>query len=252
MIVTSPGGFIGGVTPSNIITHPAEPRYRSLAEAMASLRLAERKGIGVDRMIRDMLAIGRPSPEFYQVAGPYVGVSLIGGDPDPVMIGFLNAIQPAASDADVDLLLVLQHLVHHGWVDARSAAPVLQRSVTESGAALQRIGEATSDGHPIIDRVRGVPVDHPPAFRLSGYSRDVFAHLLGPTQAPEGREALILHWARSRGRVSSTEVSDLTGLTVMYSGKLLSSLADDGLLVGSRPRKAGRGFHYLPVSADTT
>jgi ATP-dependent DNA helicase RecG len=40
LIVTSPGGFIGGVSPSNIITHPAVPRYRSLAEAMATLRLA--------------------------------------------------------------------------------------------------------------------------------------------------------------------------------------------------------------------
>ncbi|EQD37499.1 transcriptional regulator, partial [mine drainage metagenome] len=41
LTVTSPGGFIGGITPSNIITHPAVPRYRSLAEAMATLRLAE-------------------------------------------------------------------------------------------------------------------------------------------------------------------------------------------------------------------
>ena len=48
LTVTSPGGFIGGITPANIITHPAVPRYRSLAEAMATLRLGEREGIGVD------------------------------------------------------------------------------------------------------------------------------------------------------------------------------------------------------------
>ena len=69
MIVTSPGGFIGGVSATNIITHPAVPRYRSLAEAMASLRLAEREGTGVDRMIRNMLAIGQPAPEFYGARG---------------------------------------------------------------------------------------------------------------------------------------------------------------------------------------
>ena len=63
MIVTSPGGFIGGVTVENIITHPATPRYRSLAEAVGALRLAEREGVGVDRMIRDMQAIGLPAPE---------------------------------------------------------------------------------------------------------------------------------------------------------------------------------------------
>ena len=59
LTVTSPGGFLGGVTPDNIITHPAVPRYRNLSEAMAALGLAEREGIGVDRMVRDMLAIGR-------------------------------------------------------------------------------------------------------------------------------------------------------------------------------------------------
>lgn len=36
LTVTSPGGFVGGIDETNIITHPAVPRYRSLAEAMAS------------------------------------------------------------------------------------------------------------------------------------------------------------------------------------------------------------------------
>ena len=251
MIVTSPGGFIGGVSPTNIITHPAVPRYRSLAEAMASLRLAEREGIGVDRMIRNMLAIGRPAPEFHEVPGPYVRVSLVGGDPDHVMIGFLDAMEPEESDKDVDLLLILKRLVNRGWIDAHSVAPVLQRSVTESGAALHRVEQVTSSGSPIIVLVRGVPVGHAPAYRLSDDSRNVLAHLLEPTRTPEGRESVILDWARSRGRVSSTEVADLTGITVVYSGKLLGSLADNGLLVGSRPKRIGRGFHYLPTGPDT-
>ena len=68
LAVTSPGGFLGGITPANIITHPAVPRYRSLAEAMATLRLGEREGIGVDRIVRDMLAIGRPEPEISGLA----------------------------------------------------------------------------------------------------------------------------------------------------------------------------------------
>lgn len=247
MVVTSPGGFIGEVTAANIITHPATPRYRSLAEAMAALRLAEREGVGVDRMIRDMLAIGLPAPEFYEIAGPYVRVSLIGGEPDRVMIGFLDVIEPEASGEDVDLLLVLQHLLKRGWVDARSVAPVLQRSVRESATALRTVGAATRSGFPIIDQVRGVPMDRQPAYRLSDHSREVLDHLLGPSRTPEGRDLLILDWARSRGRVSSTEVADLTGLTVVYAGRRLSALAEEGLLMGSRPSKIGRGFHYLPV-----
>ena len=251
LTVTSPGEFIGGVSVTNIITHPAVPRYRSLAETMSSLRLAEREGIGVDRMIRDMLAIGRPAPEFYEVPGPYVRVSLSGGEPDHEMISFLDTIEPKASDEDVDLLLIVEHLISRVWADASSVAPVVQRSVMETGAALTRLEAVTSSKSPVIARVRGVPPDHPPAYRLSDHCRNALAHRRGPNQTPDRREAVILDWARSRGRVSSTEVADLTGLTVVYAGKLLASLADNGLLVGSRQKRIGRGFHYLPLHPDT-
>ncbi len=247
MTVTSPGGFIGGVSVTNIITHPAVPRYRSLAETMSSLRLAEREGIGVDRMIRDMLAIGRPAPEFYEVQGPYVRVSLAGGEPDHEMISFLDATEPKASYEDVDLLLIVEHLISRSWADDHSVAPVLQRSVMKTGAALTRVEAATSSGLPIIARVHGVPTDHPPAYRLSDHCRNVLAHRLRSNRTPDRREAVILDWARSRGRVSSTEVADLTGLTVVYAGKLLASLEDNELLTGSRQKRIGRGFHYLPL-----
>ena len=251
MTVTSPGGFIGGVSVDNIITHPAAPRYRSLAEAVASLRLAEREGIGVDRMIRDMLAAGRPVPGFYEIPGPYVRVGLDGGEPDHHMIRFLDATEPAASDEDVDLLLILEHLITSGWVDAPSVAPVLQRSAAESATALRRVESVTSSGSPVIVQLHGVPPDQPPAYRLSDHSRNVLAHRLGRNRTPDRREAIILDWAQSRGRVSSTEVADLCAITVVYAGKLLASLADDGLLIGSRPRRIGRGFHYLPLHSGT-
>ena len=249
--VTSPGGFIGGVTPGNIITHPAEPRYRSLAEALATLRLAEREGIGVDRMTRDMLAIGRPPPSFSEVDGPYVRVSLMGGEPDMRTVGFIGAVEPQASEINLDLLLLLEHLVAHSWADATSAASSLQRNQAETDAAMRGIAEATSSGQPIISRVRGIPADQPSAYRLSDYSREALNHRLEPAQTPEGRETLILNWAKSRGRVSSTEAADITGLTVPYAGKLLAKLNEYGQLRGSRPNNRGRGFHYLPIDPDT-
>ena len=121
----------------------------------------------MDRMIRDMLAIGWPAPEFHEIPGPYVRVGLVGGEPDHEMISFLDATEPRASEDDVDLLLIVEHVIRTGWVDARSEAPVLQRSLMESGAALNRVKAVTSSGSPIIARVHGVPADHPPAYRLS-------------------------------------------------------------------------------------
>src|SRR5690606_20161438 len=82
LVVSSPGGFVGGVTPANIITHPSEPRNRALAELLASIRLSEREGIGVDRMFADMVALGYGPPEITEIPGPYVRVALVGDSLD--------------------------------------------------------------------------------------------------------------------------------------------------------------------------
>lgn len=246
LTVTSPGGFIGGVHPSNIITHPATPRYRSLAEAVSALRLAEREGIGVDRMIADMLALGQTPPDFHEVAGPYVRVVLIGGNPDRAVIEFIDAVEPVAMREDVDLLLLLHELTRRGFADAQSVAPILQRSPMESEAVLSRVREATSGGQPIVLPVRGTPRGRSIAWRLSGHARAKLADRVRWIEDPGQRDRLILRWAQVRGRASSTEVADLTGVTASYAGTLLTRLAEEGHLVGSRPQRAGRGFHYVP------
>ncbi len=250
LTVTSPGGFVGGVTPANIITHPAVPRYRNLSEAMAALGLAEREGIGVDRMVRDMLAIGRPAPVIAEVDGPYVRVVLLGGTPDIAVVDLVAALTPAHA-GNVDSLLLIEHLTRNGWVDAESTTELLQRSsAEEANEAILRLADARLDAAgsaPVIAPVQGVPPGQPDAFRLSDAVRSQLAHRLALLRAPEGRETLLLGWSRSRARVSSTEVADLTGLSKLSARKLLTELADAGHIKGGRPGRRGRGFFYVPA-----
>ncbi len=51
MEVTSPGGFVGGVTPDNVLTQ-RYARYPALSDLFRALRLVEKQGVGVDRMYR--------------------------------------------------------------------------------------------------------------------------------------------------------------------------------------------------------
>ena len=247
LTVTSPGGFIGGIDPSNIITHPAVPRYRSLAEAMAALRLAEREGVGVDRMVGDMLAIGRPGPEITAVAGPYIRVSLVGGDPDTEVIDFLSALVPPGTAGDLDALLLVEVLCRNGWVDIHAAAPILQRPDGETAASIERLARAHIGDDPVIEPVKGVPPDQPRAYRLSDAARVRLAHRIEHLTTPEGRKAAILAWASNRGRVSSTEAADLADLSQPWAGNVLTTMAEDGLLEQGRDYKAGRGFYYVPA-----
>lgn len=80
--VTSPGGFYGGVTAENILSHPSQSRNAELTRLFAKIRLAEREGVGVDRMDRDQLAMGARPPAFRELSDPAVETTLVGGDVD--------------------------------------------------------------------------------------------------------------------------------------------------------------------------
>lgn len=68
-------------------------------------------------------------------------------------------------------------------------------------------------------------------------------------QASEARRQVIVDYAVGRGRVSSTEVVRLLGITVVQAGRILAGLTEEEVLRPSRPNRAGRGLFYLPVSS---
>ena len=258
-VVTSPGGFVGGVRPHNIITHVAAPRYKSLAQAMARLGLAEREGVGVDRMVGDMLRTGRPAPVFSEVEGPFVRVALLGGPPDQAIVALLADLVPPQAGT-VEALLLIDHLARHGWIDSQTAAPVLQRTPEEAEQAIAQLAstaltprtsdQGTNQLLSIIVTIGGVPSTQSTAYRLSDPVRQRLAHRVEHLTTPEGRVGLIIDWSRGRGRVSSTEAADLIGLSRASTAKLLTNLAEEGKLNPSRLNRTGRGFFYTAATID--
>ena len=110
--------------------------------------------------------------------------------------------------------------------------------------------EARVGGEHVITPVKGTPAAQPTAHRLGSAARAKLADRVERLDTPDGRTGLILGWARSRGRVSTTEVADMTGLSVPYAGSLLTALEDEGLLSPGRENKIGRGFFYVPTVPD--
>lgn len=245
LVVNSPGGFVGGVTPDNIITHPSEPRNRALSELLAKLRVAEREGIGVDRMVRDMLGFGHPGPVIEELAGPRVRTVLLGGAPDVEWMAFLGGFDPAGTANDLDVLLCLDQLVRQGWVDTETAAPVVQKTPPEARLALDHLSRVQVHGDHAIVPISGTL--GPPAWRLSDPVRDRLTSKLDNWLPAPARAAMVVAWARHRGRVTTTEVADLVGIAVNHAGQLLKGLEDTGQLAPGRVNRRGRGFFYVPT-----
>lgn len=250
LAVTSPGGFIGGVNPDNIITHPSQPRNRALAELFAALRIAEREGVGVDRMVRDMIAVGYPPPAISETEGPYVRAALLGDSLDEAWIRFLTRLEPDEARESLTVLLLLRHLVAHLWIDGRTAAPILQLNAAETAEALHSFAQLTVDGSSIVEPVAGVPDGQPPAWHISGAALGALGDEdaeVGKSRRQADRASVALDWARTRGRVSTTELGSVFGIKPQATNRLLQSLRDQDLLRPSRPSGTGRGFYYLPV-----
>ncbi len=89
--IVSPGGFLPGVGPDNILFRQL-PRNRRLAEALARCGLVERSGQGADRMFATAIREGKLPPDFSESDENQVGVILHGTVQDEAFITFLERI----------------------------------------------------------------------------------------------------------------------------------------------------------------
>lgn len=245
--VTSPGGFFGGVNESNIITHPSQSRNPALTQLLADLRVAEREGIGVDRMVREMVRVGHQPPVIREISGPYVRTSLVGDTLDEAWIGWLASLQPDEESADVSSLLLLRHLVNTGWVDERRAAPIIQLTTEEARGAIAKLARATIDGRPILAQVDGTPDGTDPAWRLSTSALSALAdrdQATGQTRRFPSRTEIAQTYAAARCRISTTELGSLANASATNVGGTLKALATEGVLSPSSAVGRGRGFFY--------
>lgn len=125
LVVTSPGGFIDGITPENILRHEAVPRNRTLANALVKLRLVESSGIGRRRIFRSALVYGKRRPE-YSTDGHSVTLRIFNQGAHEALARLIARLDAQGADVGLDQLLVLDALRSQDYIDTAQAAEVLQ------------------------------------------------------------------------------------------------------------------------------
>lgn len=126
MVVSNPGGFIGGITPENILHHEPKARNRLLAEMFQKIGLVERAGIGRRRIFIPTLSFGKRPPQ-YEADAHTVTLTLFDGVFDETLAGFVAKRQREGREFDLDDLLLLSYLRHHSEIDVPTAAQICQR-----------------------------------------------------------------------------------------------------------------------------
>lgn len=127
LAVSSPGGFIAGITPQNILRHESRTRNQSLAMAFLKLGLVEQAGVGRRRIFIPTLSYGKRMP-VYETDGASVTLRIFDGGFDERMARLVAKWRQHGRDIDLDALLILNHLREHAFINTISASELLQLS----------------------------------------------------------------------------------------------------------------------------
>jgi ATP-dependent DNA helicase RecG len=136
--IGNPGGFIGGISPENILHHQPAARNLLLVDALTRLRLVNRSNLGVSRMFQAMLIEGKEPPSIQEQVEA-VKVTFQGGELSVPFRAFVAEESKRGRGLPVDHLLILQYLLRHTELDTASASRICQRSEAEAREILSEM-----------------------------------------------------------------------------------------------------------------
>jgi ATP-dependent DNA helicase RecG len=245
LVISSPGGFVHGVTISNLLTTEPRPRNPNLADAMKRIGLVERTGRGVDLIYRGLLRYGRSRPDYSRSTAEGVVLSLA---TSPANQGFLKVVveeeRSPRGGLRLDSLLALSVLRERRRVTTAEIAAAVQK---DEGAAKRTLETLIERG---LVEPRGTGRGRTYTLSASLYalegSRVAFTLQSGFEQSQN--EAFVLNFARQHGRVKRSEVVELCRLNEDQATRLLKRLVGSGQL---RPEGEKRGRVYVPTTEPT-
>lgn len=217
LVITSPGGFIAGITPQNILRHEPASRNRALAEAFEKLRLVERAGVGRHRIFLPLLSYGKRPPR-YETDGKRVTLRIYDGSFDERMASLVAKWNKDGIEVGLDGLLVLFHLRSHAYIDSNQAAAVLQVSKDEARGILNKLAQPPHSMLESRGHTKGA------TFHLV---RPLATDLLGKEAYSEGRglspiryAEMIREYLKDYGSISPKQVRTLLHLGESQSARV--------------------------------
>lgn len=234
--ITSPGGFLGGIKPSNVLRHPPVHRNELLARALQSLGLVNRVGLGVDRIFEGLLRSGARPPTY---TADELSVSLtlpLGGSDE--FAAWVVEHEKEDDPLTVDDLIVMRRVIDTGSIDRGTAGAQLQLNETDAANHLADMRRRKL----LVARGRGraatYSLPRPLSERLRGKG---ITDADRPLEA-EGVRLRILELLKERGRLTNAEIRDFSGYSRQQVLSLEKGLEDEGLieLIGH-----GRGAHIV-------
>lgn len=235
LTVSSPGGFVNGVSLDNLLRVDPTPRNPRLADIFKRLGLSERTGRGVDIIYEGTLRYGRPAPNYRRSSSQSVVVAM---DARPANLKFVEAIveeeRERGRSFSLDALIILGKLKDVKRATIAELAETLQNGdQNDAKSAVEELVEAglvdahgTGKGRSYtmgarLYRKLGLKSEH---IRQTGFDA-------------EQHRQMVLKYVKEHGAIRRADVMELCGLSGDQATRLLTRLTGEGLVKKSGERR---------------
>lgn len=236
--ISSPGGFVEGITPDNILTTAPTPRNVLLAEAAKRIGLAERTGRGIDKIYTVMLRSGHAIPDYSASTNTSVVLRLNSAELDESYIKMIISEEDRLQRSlPVDALIVLSVLKTERRATMSHLAAKIQKPITDARSVVEWLIE--------LGMVEGVGNGSARRYMLSSKVYSISNNTAGYIRQRgwdtlQEREMIISHFDKY-SEITREGVAELCRCTLNHASWLLRQLVEDGILV---LRGKGRGSRY--------
>jgi ATP-dependent DNA helicase RecG len=238
--ITSPGGFLGGISPSNVLRHPPVHRNELLARSLHQLGLVNRVGLGVDRIFEGLLRTGARPPAY---TADEISVTVtLPLDGSNEFAAWIVEHEKDEGSLSLDDLIVLRRLMDAGTIDRWSAAQHLQLDETDAANQIAEMRQRQL----IVARGRGRAVSYSLPRPLSERLRGRGATDADRPLEAEGVRLRLLELLKERGRLTNAEIRDFSGYSRQQVLAIEKALEREGLI---ELHGHGRGAHITPAKA---
>ena len=238
LTISSPGGFIDGVTLDNLLTVEPHGRNPLLADIFKRIGLAEKTGRGIDRIYEGSISFGRPFPDYSGTTSSNVVLFIERVAADiPFMKMVYDEEESAGKSLSFIELMVLSVLRsdHRCSIDelvsftkyAREKVKRATENLVECGL-VEPAGSGRHRDYILSSKVYKV-------FDMN----DAYNRQIGLTK--ENMTNSILKLFSEGKRLSKSEVAAASGLSLSSCYRILSDLVAKGVL---RFEGKGRGTRY--------
>jgi len=239
LTISSPGGFVEGVTLQNLLVVPPRSRNPLLADVVKRIGLAERTGRGIDRIYEGMLRYGRPAPDYSMSDASSVVLLMARADADIAFLEMLLSYEKRTGAAmPIDSLIVLSRLRQERRLTTADLVQSTQKSETATRATLEKLVEAGLVEAQGTGRGRTYMLSAK-VYKKTGQKA---AYVRQAGFDPIQQEQMVVKFIETHGSIKRADVVDLCKIGPFQATRLLKRLSREGKI---EPRGKGKGAFYV-------